>query len=39
MLSVTVVSFVFQRLSVLIQYFNAVLLHGRFVDDMAGHSS
>jgi len=29
----------FQRLSVLIQRFNAVLLHDCFVDEVAGHSS
>jgi len=32
-------SFLFQRLSVLIQRFNAVLLHDCFVDGVAGHSS
>ena len=32
-------SFLFQRLSVLIQRFNAVLLHDCFVDEVAGHSS
>jgi len=32
-------SFLFQRLSVLIQRFNAVLLRGCFVDGVAGHSS
>ena len=32
-------SFIFQRLSVLIQRFNAVLLHDCFVDEVAGHSS
>ena len=33
-------SFLFQRLSVLIQCFNAVLLHDCFVaDEVAGHSS
>jgi len=32
-------SFLFQRLSVLIQRFNAVLLHDYFVDEVAGHSS
>jgi len=32
-------SFLFQRLSVLIQRFKAVLLHYCFVDDVAGHSS
>ena len=32
-------SFLFQRLSVLIQGFNAVLLHDYFVDEVAGHSS
>jgi len=32
-------SFLFQRLSVLIQRFNAVLLYGCFVDEVAGHSS
>jgi len=31
-------SFLFQRLSVLIQCFNAVLLHDCFVDEVAGHS-
>jgi len=31
-------SFLFQRLSVLIQRFNAVLLHDCFVGDVAGHS-
>ena len=31
-------SFIFQRLSVLIQRFNAVLLHDCFVDEVAGHS-
>jgi len=29
----------FQRLSMLIQRFNAVLLHDCFVDEVAGHSS
>jgi len=29
----------FRRLSVLIQLFNAVLLHDCFVDEVAGHSS
>ena len=32
-------SFLFQRLSVLIQRFNAVVLHDCFVDEVAGHSS
>jgi len=32
-------SFLFQQLSVLIQRFNAVLLHDCFVDEVAGHSS
>jgi len=33
-------SFIFQRLSLLIQRFkNAVLLHDCFVDEVAGHSS
>ena len=32
-------SFLFQRLSVLIQRFNEVLLHDCFVDEVAGHSS
>ena len=32
-------SFLFQRLPVLIQRFNAVLLHDCFVDEVAGHSS
>jgi len=32
-------SFLFQRLSVLIQRFNAVLLHDCFDDEVAGHSS
>jgi len=32
-------SFLFQRLSVLIQRFNAVLPHDCFVDEVAGHSS
>jgi len=32
-------SFLFQRLSVLVQRFNAVLLHDCFVDEVAGHSS
>ena len=32
-------SFLFQRLSVLIQRFNAVLLHDCFVDEAAGHYS
>jgi len=32
-------SFQFQRLSVLIQRFNAVLLHDCFVDEVAGDSS
>ena len=32
-------SFLFQRLSVLIQRLNAVLLHDCFVDDVEGHSS
>jgi len=32
-------SFLFQRLSVLLQRFNAVLLHDCFVDEVAGHSS
>jgi len=32
-------NFPFQRLSVLIQRFNAVLLHDCFVDEMAGHPS
>jgi len=32
-------SFLFQWLSVLIQRFNAVLLHDCFVDEVAGHSS
>ena len=32
-------SFLFQRLSVLIQPFNAVLLHDCFVDEVVGHSS
>jgi len=32
-------SILFQRLSVLIQRFNAVLLHDCFVDEVAGHSS
>jgi len=32
-------SFLFQRLSVLIQRFNAVLLHDCFFDEVAGHSS
>jgi len=31
--------FLFQRLSVLIQRLNAVLLHDCFVDKVAGHSS
>ena len=31
--------FLFQRLSVLIERFNAVLLHDCFVDEVAGHSS
>jgi len=32
-------SFLFQRLSVLIQRFNAVLLHDCSVDEVSGHSS
>ena len=32
-------SFLIQRLSVLIQRFNAVVLHDCFVDEVAGHSS
>ena len=32
-------NFLFQRVSVLIQRFNAVLLHDCFVDEVAGHSS
>jgi len=32
-------SFLFQRSSMLIQCFNAVLLHDCFVDEVAGHSS
>ena len=32
-------SFLFQRLSMLIQRFNAVLLHDCFVDEVSGHSS
>jgi len=32
-------SFLFQRLSVLIERFNAVLLHECFVDEVAGDSS
>jgi len=32
-------SFPVQRLSVLIQLFNAVLLHDCFADEVAGHSS
>jgi len=32
-------NFLFQRFSVLIQRFNAVLLHDYFVDEMAGHPS
>ena len=32
-------SFLFQQLSMLIQRFNAVLLHDCFVDEVAGHSS
>ena len=32
-------AFLFQRLSVLIQRFNAVLLHDCFVDEVSGHSS
>ena len=32
-------SFLFQRLSVLIQRFNALLLHDCFVDEVVGHSS
>jgi len=32
-------SFLFQQLSVLIQRFNAVLLHDCFVDEVAGYSS
>ena len=32
-------SFLFQRLSMLIQCFNAVLLHDCFLDGVAGHSS
>jgi len=32
-------SFLFQRLSTLIQRFNAVLLHECFVDEVAGHFS
>ena len=32
-------SFLFQRLSGLIQCFYAVLLHDCFVDEVAGHSS
>jgi len=32
-------SLLFQRLSVLIRYFNAVLLHDCFVDEVSGHSS
>jgi len=32
-------SFLFQRLSVLIQSFSAVLLHDCFVDEAPGHSS
>jgi len=32
-------SFLFQRLSVLIQRFNAVLFHDYFADEVAGHSS
>ena len=31
-------SFLFQRLSVLVQRFNAVLLHDCFVDEVASHS-
>jgi len=31
-------SFLFQRLSMLIQRFKAVLLHDCFVDEVAGHS-
>jgi len=32
-------SFLLQQLSVLIQCFNAVLLHDCFVDEVSGHSS
>jgi len=32
-------SFLFQRLSVLFQRFNVVLLHDCFVNEVAGHSS
>jgi len=32
-------SFLFQRLNVVIQRFNAILLHDCFVDEVAGHSS
>jgi len=32
-------SFLFQQLSMLVQCFNAVLLHDCFVDEAAGHSS
>jgi len=32
-------SFLYQQLNMLIQCFNAVLLHDCFVDDVAGHSS
>jgi len=31
--------FLFQRLSMLVQRFNAVLLYDCFVDEVAGHSS
>jgi len=36
---IVIIIILFQRLSVLIQRFNALLLHDRVVDEVAGHSS